>query len=270
MLRHQVAVLRRQVHRPDLEPANRVLLAALSRLLRRSSWDAFFVTPATLLRWHHDLIARRWTYRTTSGGAQPSPRVFAMPYYNWPAKIRTGATSASPANSSASATASAPAPYAPSCSRPVYHPHRDGPDRAGDNSSPPRLTAFSPSTFCTSTPVLLKRIYVFFGIEHATRRVHLLGLTERPTGRWVTQQARNLMMDLPAPFSFLLRDRDAKYTTNFDTVFTPRTSQPSRLRSRHHEQTRSVNAGLAPRAANAPTDCSSTMNVTCEQYSPST
>jgi putative transposase len=50
VLCHQVAVLRRQVHRPDLEPADRVLLAALSRLLRRSSWAAFFVTSATLLR----------------------------------------------------------------------------------------------------------------------------------------------------------------------------------------------------------------------------
>jgi hypothetical protein len=62
VLRHQVAVLRRQVHRPDLQHANRVLLAALSRLLRRSSWGAFLITPATLLRWHRNLIARRWSY----------------------------------------------------------------------------------------------------------------------------------------------------------------------------------------------------------------
>jgi transposase len=62
VLRHQLAVLRRQTPRPKLEPADRALLAAISRVLPRARWSCFFVTPETLLRWHRRLVAGTWTY----------------------------------------------------------------------------------------------------------------------------------------------------------------------------------------------------------------
>src|SRR4051794_29763748 len=70
VLRHQLMVVRRQVARPRYTPQDRLGLAMLARLLPRERWTAFLVTPATLLRWHRELVARRWTYPATGRGGR--------------------------------------------------------------------------------------------------------------------------------------------------------------------------------------------------------
>src|SRR5829696_8589248 len=71
VLRHQLTVLRRQTSRPRLEPADRAMLAAISRLLPRARWSCFIVTPQTLLRWHRRMLAGAWTYPHRRHGRPP-------------------------------------------------------------------------------------------------------------------------------------------------------------------------------------------------------
>src|SRR6266498_6137132 len=80
LLRHQLRVLRRQVGRPKFRPGDRAFLASAARLLPRDRWASFLITPQTLLRWHRELVRRKWTYpkRRRSGRPPIDPEVAAL------------------------------------------------------------------------------------------------------------------------------------------------------------------------------------------------
>ena len=113
--------------------------------------------------------------------------------------------------------------------------------------------------------VLLGRLYLFFVVELSTRRVWLLGVTAHPDGPWVTQRARNLLMDLgdrTTSFSYLIRDRDTKLTAAFDAVFTAEAIRIVRTPSGLLARTRSPNGGSAAAAASCWTGSSSSIAAT--------
>jgi hypothetical protein len=222
ILRQVRAVLRRQVRRLDLEPADRAVLAGLSRLLPRGRWAAFFVTPATLLRWHRNLIARRWTYPPRRPGRPPVTAevrelVLRLARENptWGCRRIQGELVGLGYRIAPSTiwTILAKAGAGPA-------PRRAGPTWTQFLTAPAK--GILACDFLHADTIGLTGIYVLFVMEVATRRVHLLGATTSPTGPWVAQQARNLMLDLgerAARLRFLIRDRDAKYTGMFDAVF---------------------------------------------------
>ena len=223
LLRHQLRVLERQMARPQLTPSDRALLAAFSRALPRSAWRrSAFVTPATLLRWHRELVARRWTYPHRLPGRPAKPAEvrelvvrLARENPNWGYRRIQGELVGLGVKLAAST---------------VWSILKE----AGIEPAPKRLepswaeflraqaASILECDFLTVDTLFLKRFYVLFFIELATRRVHVAGITTNPDGRWVSQQARNLLMQLDDDGlrpRFLVRDRDSKFTRDFDEVF---------------------------------------------------
>ncbi len=222
VLRHEVAVLRRQVHRPALEPADRAVPAGLARLLPRRRLGRFFVQPATLLRWHAALFRKRWTYPRRRPGRPGIAKgttglilQLAKENPTWRYRRIQGelATMGIPIAASSVWAILKRHGVEPS-------PRRSGPTWAELLAA--QAKGLMACDFFHVDTILLRRHYVLVFIHHDSRRVRIAGVTAKPVADWVTQQARNLSMDLADranPVKFVIRDRDTKYTASFDAVF---------------------------------------------------
>jgi len=152
VLRHQVAVLRRQVTRPELRPADRAWLAALSRLLPRRVWPTFLVQPATLLRWHRDLLARRWTYPQRRPGRPATTQVVRELVLRMARENPTWGYRRIHGELLGLGHRVAPSTVWLILKRSGVDPAPGGPARPGPSSSPLRLPGLWPPTSSTSTP----------------------------------------------------------------------------------------------------------------------
>ena len=221
VLRHELSVLRRQKGRPRFEEHDRLLLAALSRVLPRRSWSVFLVQPETLLRWHRRMVARHWTYPRRRPGRPPIERELrelvlrlarensSWGYLRIVGELRKLDVAIS-ATSVRSILAGAGLPPAP---------------RRDSQSWRSFLRAHGESIlacdFFTVDTVWLRRLYVLVFISIGSRRIEYFACTSNPNTDWMLQQARNLLMELDdrdQQVRFLIHDRDTKFPDAFDAL----------------------------------------------------
>src|SRR6266513_4888152 len=213
VLRHQLAVFGRRERRPSLQPADRAFLAALVRLLPWRRRHGLVVTPQTLLRWHRELVRRKWTQPPRAPGRPPvddQVRQLVLrlarenPRWGYPRiageLLKLGL------------------PISPSTVRRILltagsvpAPRRAGP--SWREFLRQQAASMLACDFFTVETAFLRRYYVLFFIELASRRVHFAGCTPNPSGRWVAQQARNFAYTQQLEdVRFLIHDRDSKFS----------------------------------------------------------
>jgi transposase len=228
MLRHQLAVAERERPRARarLTWPDRGWLALLAGTLPidRLAGMRLIVTPATILRWHRDIVRRRWARRSRRGrsGRPPVRRDvrsvvlrLARENESWGYRRIHGEL------------AGLGIAVAPSTVWQILKdagispaPRRDGPGWAEFLRS--QAQGIVALDFFTADLLNGTKVYVLAVIEHGTRRIRVLGATENPVQSWVVQQARNLLMDLEdagMSVKFVLHDRDASFTAASGAVF---------------------------------------------------
>ncbi|MEU5845399.1 integrase core domain-containing protein [Saccharopolyspora shandongensis] len=226
-LRHQLLVLQRQVGKPAFTGADRVVLASLLHHLPREKLRhlLLLVRPDTILRWHRDLLKQRHAASCVPKrrGRPPTIRSIralvlrlARENSSWGYRRIHGELATLGIKVAASTVweilREHDIPPAP---------ERDGTTWAGFLRS--QAEALLACDLFETRTLTGGRLYVFAVIEHATRRIRILGITAHPTAEWIVQLGRNLVMDLDDAGSrarFLIRDRDSKFTAAFDAVLT--------------------------------------------------
>jgi putative transposase len=221
VLRHELAVLRRQISRPRLDEPDRVFLAAAGQLLGRGT-KSFFVRPDTLLGWHRQLVRKRWTYAGRQPGrpvvseeirelvlrlARENPRWGYQRIVGELAGVGVGVSATTVAKILRQAGVSPAGARAQLSWRDFLRAHAD---------------SIIACDFFTVETLWLGRLYVLFFLELSSRRVHFAGCTAKPDGRWTSQQARQLAWSLSGratPARFLIHDRDSKFSRTFDELF---------------------------------------------------
>ncbi len=222
VLRHELAVLRRQISHPRLDESDRLFLAAASRLLGRASRQSFFVRSDTLLGWHRQLVRRRWTYCGRRPGrpavseeiralvlrlARENPRWGYQRIVGELAGVDVVVSATTVAKILRQAGVSPAGARAQLSWREFLRAHAE---------------SIIACDFFTVDTLWLGRLYVLFFLELSSRRVHFAGCTANPDGRWIAQQARQLAWSLSeraTPARFLIHDRDSKFSPAFDDVF---------------------------------------------------
>ena len=232
LLQHQVRLLQRQRPQPRLTRWEQLTFAVLTSGLARftagprSRLDhcVLLFKPETVLKWHRELVRRKWTRRRPQAGGRPALPAdveelvlrLAQENSGWGYSriqgelLKLGYTLGRSTVRDVLKRHRVPSAHQrrrqASAWRAFLRRHQD------------QLLACD---FFTVETLLLKTVYVLFFIELGTRRVHLAGCTSHPTAAWVTQQARQLSWDLQddvVSAHFLIRDRDAKFPDSFDTV----------------------------------------------------
>lgn len=182
------------------------------------------MTPGTLLRWHRRMVTKKWTQSRSPGRPPLDDELIelivrlASENRTW-GVVRIQGELRRLGHRIGSGTI-----------RRILRGRRIPPSAARDDRWRTFLRAHAKSILAidllhVDCALSLTRLYVAFVIEHRTRRVHLLGVTRYPTGSWLTQLARDLTADLEEAgqrFRHLIRDRDAKFTSAFDAVCSPR------------------------------------------------